>query len=168
MTDISYDEYGWPRAKKEGHPALKLLLALALLATAGALAGIVMLPAESHPKEATPQVRGVTDLVYPASLVDRLAEPANGRWVLPADLTVTPDGSVFVLDTENNRILVLDETGRVTATFDSASDERLDLRGPMAIASNGRRLFVANSLAAQILVLDLSGHLQRSLSLAPV
>jgi len=168
MTDISYDEYGWPRPKKEGRPALRLLLAGALLATAAALAGIVMLPAESHPEEATPQVRGVSPLVYPASLVDRLAEPANGQWVLPADLTVTPDGSVFVLDTENNRILVLDETGRVTATFDSASDERLALRGPMAIASDGRRLFVANSLAAQVLVLDLSGHLQRTLSLEPV
>ena len=45
MTDISYDEYGWSRPKKEGRPALKLLLALALLATAGALAGIVLLPA---------------------------------------------------------------------------------------------------------------------------
>jgi len=168
MTDISYDEYGWPRPKKEGRPALKLLLALALLATAGALAGIVMLPAESHPEEATPQVRGVTDLVYPASLVDRLAEPANGQWVLPADVTITPDGSVFVLDTENNRILMLDETGRVTATFDSTSDERLGLRGPMAIASDGRSLFVANSLAAQVLVLDLSGHLQKTLSLEPV
>jgi len=170
MTDISYDEYGWPRPKpkKESRSALKLLLTLALLATAGALAGIVMLPAESQPEEATPQVTGVTDLVYPASLVDRLAEPANGRWVLPADLTVTPDGSVFVLDTEDNRILMLDETGRVTATFDSTSDKRLDLRGPMAIASDGRSLYVANSLAAQILVLDLSGHLQRTLALEPV
>jgi DNA-binding beta-propeller fold protein YncE len=168
MTDISYDEYGWPRPKKEGRPALKLLLALALLATAGALAGIVMLPAESQREEATPQVRGVTDLVYPASLVDRLAEPANGQWVLPAGLTVTPDGSVFVLDTENNRILALDATGRVTATFDSTSDERLDLRGPMAIASDGRSLYVANSLAAQVLVLDLSGHVQKTISLEPV
>src|SRR3990172_4182064 len=101
MTDISYDEYGWSRPKKEGRPALKLLLALALLATAGPLAGIVLLPAESHPEETTPQVRGVTDLVYPASLVDRLAEPTNGKWVLPADLTLTPAGSVFVLDTRS-------------------------------------------------------------------
>src|SRR3972149_5898685 len=122
MTDISYDEYGWPRPKKEGRPALRLLLAVALLATAGALAGVVMLPAESHPGEATPQVRGVSPLVYPASLVDRLPGPANGQWVLPAGLAVTPDGSVFVLDTENDRTLMLDETGLVTATFDSASD----------------------------------------------
>src|SRR3970040_1172389 len=111
MTDISYDEDGWPRSKKEGRPALRLLLAVALLATAGALAGIVMLPAESHREETALQVRGVTDLVYPASLVDRRADPTTGRWVLPADLTVTPDGSVFVLDTENNRILMLDEEG---------------------------------------------------------
>src|SRR4030065_479712 len=107
MTDISYDEYGWARAKKEGDPAPQML------------------------------------------------PPPAAR-------------SVFVLDTENTRILMLDETGRVTATFDSTSDERLGLRGPMAIASDGRSLFVANSLAAQVVVLDLSGHLQKILSLEPV
>jgi DNA-binding beta-propeller fold protein YncE len=168
MTDISYDEYGWPRAKKEGRQAPRLLLAVALLATVGALAGIILLPAESHREEPTPQVRGVSPLVYPASVAERWAEPVNGKWVLPADLAVGSDGSVFVLDTEGSRILVLDQAGRVTATFDSTSDERLDLRGPMAIASDGRRLFVANSLAAQLLVLDLSGRLQKTIPLSPV
>ena len=167
MTDISYDEYGWPRARKQGRPALRLLLAAALLATAGALAGIVMLPAESQREGETPQVRGVTELVYPASVAERWPEPVNGRWVLPAGLAVAPGGSVFVLDTGENRILALDEKGRVTATFDKASDQRLDLRGPMAIASDGRSLFVANSLAAQVLVLDLSGRLQKTITLTP-
>ncbi len=166
--DISYDEYGWRRAKKEGRPVVRLVLVVALLLTAAALAGIVMLPAESQTEEATPRVRGVSELVYPATFAGQLAQPANGQWVLPAALALTPDGDTFVLDTENNRILKLDPDGRVAATIDSTFDERLALRGPMAIASDGRRLAVANSLAAQVLILDLSGHLQQTLTLQPV
>ena len=165
MTDISYDEYGLRLPKKEGRPALRLLLATALLVTAGALAGIVMLPAGGEREEATPRLRGVSLLSYPAQFAEQLSQPDNGQWVLPTSIALTPDGSTFVTDTENDRILKLDPAGRVAATFDNTSDERLALRGPMAIASDGHSLFVANSLAAQVLVLDLSGHLQKTLPL---
>jgi DNA-binding beta-propeller fold protein YncE len=112
-------------------------------------------------------LRGVSQLTYPAQIVSQLAEPVDGRWVLPTGVALTPDGSTFVTDTENDRILKLDSDGRVAATFDSSSDQRLELRGPMAIASDGRSLFVANSLAAEVLVLDLSGRLQKTLPLTP-
>ncbi len=168
MADISYDGYGWRRAKKEGRPALRLLLAAALLLTAGALAGIVMLPATSGTEEATPRVRGVSELVYPATFAGALAQPTGGQWVLPAGLVLTSGGDTFVLDTENNRILKLDQAGVIAATIDSVSDARLALKGPMAIASDGRRLAVANSLAAQVLLFDLSGHLQQTLTLQPL
>lgn len=163
MTDISYDEYGLRLPKKEGRPALRLLLAAALLATADALAGILILPAGGEREEATPRLRGVSQLSYPAQLAEQLPEPGNGQWVLPTGIALTQDGSAFVTDTENDRILKLDPAGRVAATFDSTSDERLALRGPMALASDGRSLFVANSLAAEVLVLDLSGRLQKTL-----
>jgi len=166
--DISYDEYGWRRAKKDDRPVVRLVLAVALLLTAGALAGIVILPANSETEEATPRVRGVSELVYPATFAGQLAQPAGGQWVLPAGLALTPVGDTFVLDTENNRILKLDPDGRVAATIDSTSDERLALRGPMAIASDGRRLAVANSLASQVLLFDLSGRLQQTIALKPI
>jgi len=168
MTDISYDEYGWPLPKREGRPALRLLLAAAVLATAVALAGIVLLPAGGHREEATPRVRGVSELVYPATLIEQLAQPVNDRWVLPSGLVVAPDGSVFALDAEANRILKLDRSGRVSAAFDSTTGERLALSGPMALASDGRRLFVANSLKAEVLVVDLSGRVERTLVLEPL
>src|SRR3970040_997211 len=47
--------------------------------------------------------------------------------------------------------LGIDSSGVVT--YDSSSG--LELHQPMAIATDGRRLFVADSLAGQVLVLDL-------------
>jgi len=68
-----------------------------------------------------------------------------------------------VLDTGNNRILETDPSGNVIQILDAA--DGLPLAQPMAIATDGRRLYVANSLASQVLILDPSGRLEGSVKL---
>ena len=111
-------------------------------------------------------VASVSSLVYPASLVQETGQPVDGEWMMPAAVTVVDDAT-FVADTGNDRVLKLDHSGRVLATFDAAVVVGPALREPMAIASDGNRLFVANSLAAEVLVLDLSGRVEKVLPLQP-
>src|SRR3972149_1258508 len=84
--------YGRQRLR-EGLPWLRLLLLVSLLATASILAGIVLLPAkEGEHEEARPLPVGEESrLVYPASLVQELAQPANGQWLLPAAAVTVGD-----------------------------------------------------------------------------
>jgi DNA-binding beta-propeller fold protein YncE len=108
----------------------------------------------------------VSQLVYPNALAWQLSAPADGAWLMPA-ATVAVGDELFVADAGNNRILRMDRAGQVLATFDSASTPELSLHMPLAIASDGRRLVVADSLAARVLVLNSSGHVQAKLPLPP-
>ena len=49
--------------------------------------------------------------------------------------------------------------------WQKSSDERLDLQQPMAMATDGERLYIANSLAASVLVVDFSGRVDAVLPL---
>jgi len=105
---------------------------------------------------------GLFARVYPAHLARHLespsahVQPSGGAWNQPSDI-VALGGRWFVLDTGNNRILELDGEGAVLQVLDHRRDGRLTLRGAMAIASDGRYLYVANSGAAQVLVLTPEG-----------
>ena len=105
---------------------------------------------------------------YPASLVRHLESPsAAGRtaapgWNQPSDMVVLGE-RWFVLDTGNNRILEVHGGGAVLRVLDRRLDERLDLEAPMAIAGDGRYLYVANSGAAEVLVLTPDGGVVRTL-----
>src|SRR3990170_6073169 len=100
--------------------------------------------------------------VYPARLARHLGnpsahvQPSGGAWNQPSDI-VALGGRWFVLDTGNNRILELDGEGAVLQVLDQRRDGRLTLRGAMAIASDGRYLYAANSGTAQVLVLTPEG-----------
>ncbi len=159
--DVPQNIYNVPMAK-ESRPWLKALLVASLLATAAAVAGILMLPDGIHHQETLPTVRGVSSLVYPTAQTELLEQPVGGDWLLPADAVVSA-GHTFVLDTANSRILKLDAAGGVVATFDGTSDERLALDQPMDIATDGKRLFVANSLAGEVVILDLMGRVETTL-----
>ena len=76
---------------------------------------------------------------------------AGGRW--------------FVLDTGNNRILEVDEEGATLRILDKQRDARVELRGPMAIDSDGQYLYLANSGAGEILVLAPDGELVRTVAI---
>ncbi len=164
MNSFSYDPYGRPRARAR-RPSLQRLLAALLLVTGVALIGIVSLPAGIPGKSGqSVPVRRVSRLVYPAVPVREFVQPADGGWLMPAAV-VTAGDATFVLDTGNNRVLKLDAGGRVVAAFDAASDPQLVLRQPMAMATDGRRLFIANSLAGQVVVTDLAGRVERVIAL---
>jgi DNA-binding beta-propeller fold protein YncE len=75
------------------------------------------------------------------------------------------EGRVFVLDTNNGRILELDAEGRVINTLDSSLDPHLAVTGAMAMASHGGKLYIANSLAGSILVVSPSGQVEKNISL---
>jgi len=131
---------------------LALGLVCAVLAAALALA----LVAEEAPRPR------LSARAYPASMAFHLESPtAGGRaaglgWNQPSDVVVLGD-RWFVLDTGNQRILELNAVGAVVQVLDKRRDERLDFEAPMAIAGDGAYLYVANSGAAEVLVLALDG-----------
>jgi DNA-binding beta-propeller fold protein YncE len=159
------------------------VLAACAVAAIGAVAGIYMLPVV-FPSASTPLTTvEVSRIVYPASLVGkakakvsqlaypnslawRLSAPVDGAWLMPA-ASVTVGDDIFVVDAGNNRILKMDKGGHVATQLDGTSSPPLSLHMPIAIASDGSRLVVANSLAAEVLVLDLSGRVQATLALRP-
>jgi DNA-binding beta-propeller fold protein YncE len=160
MDSTYYD----PRKQqKQGGARPRIVLVIVLLIMAGATIAVLFPPIEGT-STGIPVSRKVSDLVYSASVERELGQPVDGTWLLPTAVVHVGDAT-FVLDTGNNRILKLDEAGAVTATLDRASDERLDLRQPMAMTSDGQRLIVANSLAAQILVLSTSGQVEKVVTL---
>jgi DNA-binding beta-propeller fold protein YncE len=144
------------------------LLAVLILACAVAAAALVVavLPRDLPGPELSARV-------YPARLARHLESPPlyvlpyGAEWNQPSDIAVI-GGRWFVLDTGNNRILELDGEGTVLQVLDSQRDGRLALRGAMALASDGRYLYVANSGAAQVLVLTPEGGLVRAFPLGGV
>jgi DNA-binding beta-propeller fold protein YncE len=141
----------------------KKLLTIAALTLLGVVAAVYMLPA-ILPAGARPTGARVSDLVYPASLVRSIDEPVDETWTMPAAAAAVGD-VMFVLDTGSNRIVKLGPDGHVLATFGPQLDGEAALQMPMAIVTDGRSLFIANSSAGSILVLDLSGQVQQVLPL---
>lgn len=110
--------------------------------------------------------------VFPVSLIRHISAPAHpggdvlGGYAQPAD-AVELSGQIFVLDTGNNRILVQERTGTVQRVIAGSSDALPALRGPMAIVTDGRYLYVANSGASQVVVLEPGGGVVNTLDLPP-
>ncbi len=109
-----------------------IVLATAILA---AIVGIWVLPGDEGVEDVA-SIHGddrsldqVTDLAYPAELLwDNPLDSAS----MPAEVALLDD-RVFVLDTNNNRILELDDAGEVLQELDVQSDSRLALANPMAM-----------------------------------
>lgn len=106
----------------------------------------------------------VSKLVYPAAFLRGIDGPADEAWTVPAD-AVTVGDDTFVLDTGNNRIFRLGPDGATLATWGTRLDSANTLNMPMAIDTDGKQLFVANSLGAEVLVLDLTGKVKKTLAL---
>jgi hypothetical protein len=108
---------------------------------------------------------------FPAVLSWQLDAPAfespsaPGGYAQPADAAEI-DGLMFVLDTGNNRILVQDQSGGVLRVIGGAEGQ-VSLQRPMALATDGRHLYVANTSASQILALEPDGSVVRTVDLPP-
>ncbi len=166
MEGSPYNPYGDRRQPTFG--LLRLLLAAgALVAIAGAVMGIVFVSTGSLVRFENDLTGGrsgadseaVSQLEYPAQLVQQLPQPAGGSWLLPAAAVPVEDG-VFVLDAGNDRLLKLDHHGELVASL-----EGLNLAQPIAAASDGERLYVVGPLSSEVVVLDASGQVERRLDL---
>ena len=173
MERLPYDPYATAGRRLPG-----VLLALALLLVAGVLvAGVVSLSAgrpliwqgglNGGGEVETRQAEGVSELNYPAEVLQTIQQPSGDTWLLPASAVPAGD-AIFVLDTGSDRLLELDKDGRVAAAIGGASSKGLDLQQPMALSSDGRRLFIANSMASEIVVLNLSGAVENVVRLEPL
>lgn len=156
--------YG-PYAPHENRLALRLLAGVAIVVSAAALAAVVMLPAGEHEgaEGVHSPVLGVSRLVYRATPTAEWPQPGGEQWTFPA-AAVEAGGDTYVLDTGNNRILKLDTAGNVTGVLGSGQGD-MPLRDPMAMATDGALLYIANSAASQVLVMDLRGGVQKVLRL---
>lgn len=143
-------------------------VALALVLPLVAIMVLLALVAAFGPERA--QGTRVGALAFPARLTQHLESPAvEGQtaatdWNQPSAMVVL-QGRWFLLDTGNNRVLELDEAGIVRRILDRRRDEGLVLRRPMAITSDGRYLYVANSGASEVVVLEPSGRVVKVLAL---
>jgi hypothetical protein len=130
----------------------------------GAIIIVVIFPPVQVLQTGVPVSRKISTLNYPAAVSQTIGQPVGGKWLLPTAAAVIGD-RIFVLDTSDNRILELDTAGHLVATLDGASVNGLELRQPMSIATDGTRLFVANSLAGQIVILQPSGNVEKTVML---
>src|SRR3990172_3972329 len=150
MEGLPYDPY---RAAGRRLPVVLLAL-VGLIAVAAVVASVVSLSAgkpliwqsglNGGETGETGHAEGVSQLLYPAEVLQTLPQPSGDDWLLPSS-AVPAEGATFVLDTGNDRLLKLGPDGGVVATIDSASSKGLELQQPLALASDGRRLFIANS-----------------------
>ena len=76
----------------------------------------------------------------------------------PSDLAVGPDGRYYLVDGVNHRILVLNSSGKVTATFGTFGTGPGQLNAPMGIDIMGREVFVADTGNHRIQIFDLTGR----------
>jgi tripartite motif-containing protein 71 len=83
----------------------------------------------------------------------------------PADVAVL-GGESFVLDTGHGRLLKISADGQIVQALDEQIDPKLVLSTPMAIASNQRQLYVADTEAAQAVLVTSSGEVSRVISLS--
>ena len=88
-----------------------------------------------------------------------------GAFVTPQDLCKSPTGDVYIADTGNNRIVVVDSTmtevRRIITTFDNNGAED-GFKQPTGVAvSQSNQLYVADSQNRRVVVLNEDGTLAR-------
>jgi len=86
-----------------------------------------------------------------------------GAFVDPQDLCVAPDGGIYVADTNNHRIVVLDSTMtsvlNVITGFDNAGlQDQFNKPTGVAVAENGD-VYIADSMNHRVVTLDKDGML---------
>lgn len=102
--------------------------------------------------------RDVTAAVFPAVLAAEYASPMGdtSSWSEPADVAIAERR--WLLDTGNNRVLELSASG-MAARFIVTDPP---LRRPMALTSDGRDFYIADSGAGRVVVLSADGAVVRA------
>ncbi len=92
--------------------------------------------------------------------------PPTGNWAAPAGV-VAIGTRLFVLDSGNDRVLELDPAGRVTGVLCESGDCQFLLKNPQALATDGEKLYVANTVAGQVVVLSTDGSIVSTIKIVP-
>jgi hypothetical protein len=95
----------------------------------------------------------------PATVTDAAGQLTPGSADLPADVAKIMD-RLYVLDTNRGRILVVGSDGKLAPIFESTGTGDVSLHGATAMTVHSGQLYVANSLAGDVVVIDPSGHLE--------
>lgn len=160
MDKSTYGHWGSKAGRRRD--TVSAVAAVLVLLVAGGLIIAVLFPPFEGVKSGVPVSRKLSTLNYEATVLQSVGQPIGGTWLLPTSGVVV-DSTLYVLDTGNNRILGLDSGGHLTATLAPGSGG--EFRQPMAIATDGGRLFVANSIASEIVVIDTAGNVERIIKL---
>jgi sugar lactone lactonase YvrE len=108
--------------------------------------------------------RQVATEVWPAQLALQIDLNADPKANQPADVALLGD-TMFVADTNNGRLLEVSADGKGIRALDKQVDAKLALSGPMAVASYQGQIYVANSLAGQVVIVQPSGTVTRVIDL---
>jgi len=81
-----------------------------------------------------------------------------GQFVNPRGLTVGPDGNIYVADSGNNRVVVLDSTGKFLRTFGTEGNAPGQFKGPWGISVDKQgNVYVADTWNHRIEKFDANG-----------
>jgi len=107
------------------------------------------------------------EIALPATLVRSVpvTTSAGGQLTtasadMPADIAAIGKREL-VLDTNNGRILVVTADGKLAPVLETERTGDTSLRGAMAMTVHGGKLYVANSLAGNVMVVTSSGQIER-------
>jgi DNA-binding beta-propeller fold protein YncE len=100
----------------------------------------------------------------------RSTEGATGfltNWDEPSDISVVGE-SIYILDTGNNRILVLNHEGQVSKIIGETGESKDVLREPESFYVLEDSIYVANTGASEIVVFTLEGELIKKIPMPAV
>lgn len=162
MDKIRYEP--WPGGPRRGSHAMSIISVVIALLIAGGLILAVFFPPIEGVKSGVPVSRKLSTLDYPATVDQTIGQPVGAEWLLPTAVAVLGD-TLYVLDTGNDRVLAVDEDGHMVATLGPSLDGQTELQQPMSLATDGSRLYIANSLAAEIVVMNPMGTVEAIIAL---
>lgn len=113
------------------------------------------LPYDTYVYDYYGDVRYTPAAYIPKSIVDGV-EWECGSMKNPLDMTISDDGIIYIADTGNNRIIVLDSEFhylKVITEYEYQGD-RVSFNSPSGVATSGDLLYVADTSNRRVIVLD--------------
>lgn len=98
------------------------------------------------------------DLNFLSSLTTRNNKNESDRFGYPSGAEVNPQGDLFVLDTENNRVLKFDMFGNLLLNFGGNDAGKYRLNKPQAIVLLNDYCYILNNKGKRITVFDQFGN----------
>jgi hypothetical protein len=94
--------------------------------------------------------------------VDTIARQEDGSIGLAADMTVAPDGKLWIADASNHTLMLFDPRSTGLRSITREGDGPGELRGPQALSANSEGISVLQPLAARLSRFALDGSFLES------